>query len=151
MCWWPRWPLGGWEACSPTAPHTLLRVISYAGEPLALRGEIAATIWRQAQFLPNPPGIRSPAAAPWTPCKAFRVSILRAYWFDSAVRVFLGESSSPLRRHPCVNVAEERAAAHLFLDGGCLRRLAVCRLDWDRGRMKDSIHQSMPNRVIYRK
>lgn len=123
----PRWPLGGSEARSPTPPSMLLRVISYAGEALALRGEIAATIWRQAQFLPNPSRIRSRAAALWVPCKAFWVSIVRAYSFDRAGRMFRGESRSPLRRYPCVNVAEERAAAHLFLERGGWRMSASAR------------------------
>lgn len=60
----------------PTLPHILLRVINYAGK---LRGEIAATIWRQPQFLPNLLHICSPASRLWIPSNACKVSI-PAFW-----------------------------------------------------------------------
>ncbi|MEQ2283270.1 hypothetical protein AMECASPLE_009469 [Ameca splendens] len=56
------------EAHSPTLPHILLRVINYAGKLLALRGKIAATIWRQPQFLLNLSHICSPAPTPRIHC-----------------------------------------------------------------------------------
>lgn len=73
----PKWPLRFYETRSPTLPHILLRVINYAGKPLALRGKVAATIWRQPQFLPKLFHICSPATALWIHCNAYEVSILR--------------------------------------------------------------------------
>lgn len=72
----PKWPLRFYETHLPTLPYILLRVINYAGKLLALRGKIAATIWRQPQFLPNPSHICSPAVAFWIHCNAYKVSIL---------------------------------------------------------------------------
>lgn len=69
----PKWPLG---FHLPTLPYILLRVINYAGKLLALRGKIAATIWRQPQFLPSLFHICSPAKASWIHCNAFKVSTL---------------------------------------------------------------------------
>ena len=72
----PKWPLRFHQTHLPTLPYILLRVINYAGKPLALRGKIAATIWRQPQFLPNLFHICTPAAALRIPCNAYKVSIL---------------------------------------------------------------------------
>lgn len=72
----PKWPLRFYETHLPTLPYILLRAINYAGKLLALRGKIAATIWRQPQFLPDPFQICSPAVAVWIQCNAFKVSIL---------------------------------------------------------------------------
>lgn len=107
-------------------------------------GEIAAAIWRQPQFLPSPSRIRSPAAALWIPCNAFKVSIPCAYSFDKPLHLFLGERGSPLCRYPCVNVAEQRTAAHLFLERAGRRMSAFARclsVGFERGPNKGR-HQS---------
>lgn len=85
----PEWPLGFHGTRLPTLPHILPRVINYAGKLLALRGKIAATIWRQPQFLPNPSHICSPAPAPRIHTKAYRVSIFLLEWLEKTVRMFL--------------------------------------------------------------
>lgn len=124
------------ETHSPTLPCILLRVINYAGKLLALReggrkrerergggggsggGEkIAATIWRQPQFLPDPPHICSPAVASRIPCNAFRVSTLRlsSTGAHGAYAVLAeGAFSLSLARYLCVNVAELHTVPRIF-------------------------------------
>lgn len=58
----------------PTLPNNLLRVINYAGYPHALGREVAATIWRQPQFLPNLLDICSSVPAVWISVNAGKVS-----------------------------------------------------------------------------